>query len=711
MEDSKQSQITEIRLNDATFENSGVVINPNKINFFFGNNGTGKTTIAKAIKSGSSVTYINDKKHEDYNTLVFDQDFINDNVTSYHDMQGIFTFGQGNSEVQAEFDTINAQLIEVQNKKAQAECEKNEMQNTLVEFDDKAIRSQYNALKPLRDAYSKLIPARFSTSKKLIPEIRRHLLQLSPTSAMKIPTEALNPPQVPTSSTTTASTEAVNPHQAILSSRDPESLTSTDEFSTSSQTSDQISSQTSDQTSGQIFTQLPNPQLTKKQLDEDFNRLYNAIFDSNAREYQEFPEIPDTSVLDNINGAEILQIVIANAAQTDFANFLNKINATQWMRLAHQQFHDKTDGLCPYCFRPLDDQFEQQFLTSFDEQYEENLTKLDTFLQAYRDSANALFIHIRSLPKDICPQVDVKAYREKLQSLRGAISANIDQIREKISDPTKVVTLEPIKPYLEEISKLTSNINDIIKTNNDAYKAQENLIPALRQQLFLFMGRQLQRDFFAYDQMREKILARIEELTKILRTETTHIHNLRARLQTLFSRLQNTAPAIRNINAMLRAANFQGIEIRPHYLESSDSTSSKPITYAVVRTSTGEIATDLSFGEKNFIAFLYFLQKIQGTDTDQVDTRDKIIVIDDPVTGLDSNALLFISLQIRTLLQLCCSNTQNPGSIKQVFLLTHNSQLYREVSYPYLNKPHTASLYLIKKTNNKSTVLLSVSDN
>lgn len=61
-----------------------------------------------------------------------------------------------------------------------------------------------------------------------------------------------------------------------------------------------------------------------------------------------------------------------------------------------------------------------------------------------------------------------------------------------------------------------------------------------------------------------------------------------------------------NINTMLRGANFQGFELRPH-VDASLPTGKKPINYEIVRTSTGKVAEDLSEGEKNFIAFLYFL--------------------------------------------------------------------------------------------------------
>lgn len=41
------------------------------------------------------------------------------------------------------------------------------------------MRNQYTVLKALRDSYGKLIPSGFSTSKTLIPEIRRHISKVS----------------------------------------------------------------------------------------------------------------------------------------------------------------------------------------------------------------------------------------------------------------------------------------------------------------------------------------------------------------------------------------------------------------------------------------------------------------------------------------------------------------------------------------------------
>ena len=45
------SEILEIRLNNTTFKETNTVIEPTFINFFFGRNGTGKSTIAQTIQN------------------------------------------------------------------------------------------------------------------------------------------------------------------------------------------------------------------------------------------------------------------------------------------------------------------------------------------------------------------------------------------------------------------------------------------------------------------------------------------------------------------------------------------------------------------------------------------------------------------------------------------------------------------------------------
>lgn len=79
-------------------------------------------------------------------------------------------------------------------------------------------------------------------------------------------------------------------------------------------------------------------------VEDEMRRQYDAIYGSNAKEYDYFPTVSDTSVLDSVPGAEVLSVVIANASQTDFAQFLARIDATEWMRQAHEKIPRKFRG-------------------------------------------------------------------------------------------------------------------------------------------------------------------------------------------------------------------------------------------------------------------------------------------------------------------------------------------------------------------------------
>lgn len=623
-----KSEIIKIELNDATFEGTGATVSPTYVNFFFGNNGTGKSTIAKTIRSGTGITYTDDKRYTDYNTLVFNQDFIDANMKSYHELKGIFTIDEANSDAQDEIDRINEQLTAARGKKAAAETAKGEMEARLIELDDKSMRSQYSALKSLRDSYGKLMPSRFSTSRTLIPEIRRYLDRAA------------------------------------------------------------------------------------RMADVEIKRQYDAIYGSDAKEYREFTSIADTSALDNVEGSEILGVVIANASQTEFAQFLGRIGATQWMREAHEQFHGKSEGRCPYCYRMLDDtEFERMFIESFDDQYEKNLAKLNAFLDAYRNCANMLFMPISKLPEEVYPGVDEKAYREKLKVLKSAIAGNIELIKAKIEEPAKIVKLIDIEPILDDVKETINRINKMIRTNNDAFNAKSQMIVDLRESLFCHMAFVLQRDFKNHDDTRRIIADSIEMQNKIINAQTILISRLKEQLRGRQGAVKDTSVAMKNINNMLRDASFQGFELRPHN-DPSLPAGKKPINYEVVRVSSDKVAEDLSEGEKNFIAFLYFLQKVFGNETDQGDVRDKIVVIDDPVSGMDSRTLFIVADQIRKMVEVCRNNVDNRNEmvkgnfIKQIFILTHNAYFHREVTYPYADRYEFVSFYLVRKTDNKSSVRL-----
>lgn len=122
-----------------------------------------------------------------------------------------------------------------------------------------------------------------------------------------------------------------------------------------------------------------------------------------------------------------------------------------------------------------------------------------------------------------------------------------------------------------------------------------------------------------------------------------------------------------------------------------------------------KLPENLSEGERNFIAFLYFYQLVRGSQSSE-EKKDKIVVIDDPVSSMDSTALFLVSAIVREMINVCRNNThwENPkvpgNYIKQIFILTHNVYFHREITYQQVGYYDCTTFYMIRKTANISRV-------
>lgn len=108
MNEKLQSAITKVSLNQATFHDKSFT--PSYINFLFGNNGCGKSTVAKVLKEKTDLQWDSGHTADDYLMLVYNEEFIQKNIASYGDMPGVFTISEQNAQVQKQIEDATANL-------------------------------------------------------------------------------------------------------------------------------------------------------------------------------------------------------------------------------------------------------------------------------------------------------------------------------------------------------------------------------------------------------------------------------------------------------------------------------------------------------------------------------------------------------------------------------------------------------------------------
>lgn len=148
----------------------------------------------------------------------------------------------------------------------------------------------------------------------------------------------------------------------------------------------------------------------------------------------------------------------------------------------------------------------------------------------------------------------------------------------------------------------------------------------------------------------------------------------------------------RSINKVLKDSGFQGFNLRAK--EDDEN------VYEVIRED-GSVAKNLSEGERNFIAFLYFYHQVRGSMNGE-ELKEEIVMIDDSVSSMDSTALFLVSAIVREMINVCRNNTEylNPKApgdyIKQLFVLTHNVYFHREITYKQAGYYNCTSFYMIQ---------------
>lgn len=399
----------------------------------------------------------------------------------------------------------------------------------------------------------------------------------------------------------------------------------------------------------------------------ELEKKAESIFGPTPTTEQVVPVV-ETARLIGHESDPILKKRVIGKDDVDIAAMIKKLGNSDWVREG-RVFYDENGSVCPFCQQSTTEAFAQSLNEYFDETFLTDSKAIDDLATNYSTDAARLQQQIALITATPSRFLDVEKLKAEKELLDSKVTINGQRLAGKKKEASQVVELESLSNVVAAIKALIDSANALVAAHNKMVANLTQERSTLTSQVWKYVLEELKADLAAYKITRDGLEKAITAMNGQLATATTDKAKKAGEIRELEKQTTSVQPTIDAINALLLLFGFQGFSLA----KSATGTS-----YKLIRSDGSDAKATLSEGEKTFVTFLYFYHLLKGSVSDSGMTTDRVVVFDDPVSSLDSDILFIVGSLIKGLFDEVRLGT---GSIKQIFVLTHNVYFHKEVTY------------------------------
>ncbi|MDB4727835.1 AAA family ATPase [Saprospiraceae bacterium] len=352
------------------------------------------------------------------------------------------------------------------------------------------------------------------------------------------------------------------------------------------------------------------------------------------------------------------------------------------------------EELCAFCQQKIPDDFIEKLNGHFSDDYgnlKRVIVSLKRELEGLKNSIQGI-----NFPADTAFYTHIKdGYKEQKEELEKKLNGVVEVLENAISNLTKKQENPFVTGDTQEyqvntyaVNELLSGVNQLIDKNNERTREFDKQKEEAREKLTKHYTAQYiqEKNYFNLIEEEQVLERQIQELSPTIDVLVNEIGELE-------KQVSESAKGAEEINKVIRKY-FGKRELEIQVTDDEK----------FVLKRSGEVAKNLSEGEKTVITFSYFIAKLIDKNTIKEDT---IVFLDDPISSLDSNHLFNVYSIIQNELKDC----------KQVFISTHNFEFFNLLkdwvngikSYQRNQNTPVWSCYLIDRQKDGETELSKIS--
>ncbi len=425
---------------------------------------------------------------------------------------------------------------------------------------------------------------------------------------------------------------------------------------------------------------------------------YNNIFGQRP-EWLDKLKIPDFSDIGDIEKHDIWNKKIIGKEDIDIAELIKNLGINDWV-FEGRNYIQEDSKKCPFCQQEtISPDFRNQLEEYFDDSFRNDISNLKQYSDRYESAYSRIISNLKLIEtreKDNNKtRLNIEKFSGLLYNLEKTISANLILINSKLKEPSRAFEIISSERILEGILDTIEDANNEIIRYNKIVDNYLNEKVELISLVWKYLSNENESLINEYFEQINGLQTGINNLIRKIEEKRVEYRNLEQDIRDITADITSVKPTIDRINSILLSFGFDNFQIEPS-LENKH--------YYKIRRNNGEPAEDtLSEGEITLITFLYFIQLAEGSlDKDNI-TTDRIIVLDDPVSSLDSNVLFLVSSLLKKIID---DVKRGDNHIKQFLLFTHNVYFHKEVTY--INgrsvENRDTNFWILRRTNSFTSI-------
>lgn len=579
-----------------------------KYNFLFGNNGTGKSSIARMIykeTNKESSQYID--KDTNTEVLVFDKDYAKRNFKDKTRVPGVYLLGEDAGKFETEIESLKEQF-EASKKKAEG-LRSNEA--TLFEEEERS--------------YTAFTETCWGTTDK-----QRKKFGL------------------------------------VLDGRKQKNS----------------------------FAQFCIENYSGKAIDATEEGLLGEISRVYSNELVSRPLLEKLKVknLTELESSPILRTLILSESNIDFNELIVSLGNSDWVHegLSYLALSNRR---CPFCQQTLTVDLVEVIRSVFSSKYEKDIHILEEVYNSYVELTDDIENQIYYVLQERVIGYDYTLISENYEALKQAIQRNIHKIDEKRKEPSKNVEVESLIKMTNNISTFIDQINKVISENNIILQYRKDEQKKLTQRVGEYIANNI---LFAviheYKERTDKQLAIIKKIQEKANKEEEGLKYFENEIRILKGRFSSIDRTIEFMQRTMDSIGYTSFRV----VATSDNKA-----FRIIREDGSCVEETLSEGEFSFLSFLYFYFMIVGTSNENQADKKKAVVIDDPISSLDSNGLFYVAGLIDLIIR---KHSIKNGIVEQLIILTHNSYFLKQLIAITSDNQIKVKFYMIEKGQKCSSI-------